>query len=408
MAKEKKSLLPTIDIEVILPSNPSVQRTNGNHSLLTDLNQALLEKICYLVFKQNKFVLKHENRQGRYIEVKKISTDEIHFICISNPWNDSRNAFLMQFIPPTFTAYYNCKIRKKSLGIYILKDKNNYKANYNQLFYRIFLTIGVSILNIDELKINSLTPFINYDDLKRYRKITSERNSNNNSTYFLEDENQVSIYGKTFGANAMESFLIALTLSKIVTKPIVFYPVVDNDSDNLSKVHQQIFEQNSILYSNENIKLLDKKTGKAKATSRNQNIFKYNLLNKFGHKQCYLCGCEIESLIIASHIERVTDIDNNLKYNKEEKIKRATDGDNGFWLCANHDKLFEYGQIYFKKEELKTKLENQSNLFLQQSIYIFRNLYALDNKKPFKIQTEHFNDKTQEYINKHFERIMKN
>ncbi|MDR1542974.1 MAG: HNH endonuclease [Prevotellaceae bacterium] len=405
MGKGRKSLLQTIDIEIVLPNNPPKQRKLGDRSLLTDLTDEVLEEICVLIFRENRFTKKYQNRQGRYIEIRKISTDETHFVCISNPCNDARNAFLMQFIPPAFAAYYSCQSKKKKLDIYILKDKKNYKANYNKLFYRIFLTIGVNILNLNDLQIEGIAAFSTYEDIKRYRKVTSERNSHNNSTYFSDDENQISIFGKTFGANAMESFLFALTISKIVSKPIVFYPVIDNESDNLSLEQQHILTENNVAYSEESIELADKKTGKAKATSRNQNIFKYNLLNKFGDKHCYLCGCDIENLIIASHIERVTDIDNNSAYTQEEKIKRSTDGDNGLWLCANHDKMFESGAIYFETDEISTNYREQNKNFLDKSIYEFRSFFSLSIQQPLKIQSEHYNNQTKLYLQKHFQRV---
>ena len=37
----------------------------------------------------------------------------------------------------------------------------------------------------------------------------------------------------------------------------------------------------------------------------------------------------------------------NSTLDETEKRRRAVDGDNGLWLCATHDKLFEYGKIYF-------------------------------------------------------------
>ena len=36
-----------------------------------------------------------------------------------------------------------------------------------------------------------------------------------------------------------------------------------------------------------------------------------NLFEKFGDKKCYLCDCDIDHMIIASHIHRVTDIKND-------------------------------------------------------------------------------------------------
>ena len=69
-------------------------------------------------------------------------------------------------------------------------------------------------------------------------------------------------------------------------------------------------------------------------------------------KRCYLCDCDIQRLIIASHIYRVADID-KLDIPFSEKRKLAVDADNGLWLCANHDKLFEYGLIYYEDNVLK-------------------------------------------------------
>jgi len=71
-------------------------------------------------------------------------------------------------------------------------------------------------------------------------------------------------------------------------------------------------------------------------------------LEKYGNKKCYLCGCDIESNIIASHIHRITDIDNS-NIPDEEKRRQTVDGNNGLWLCANHDKMFENGIITFNK-----------------------------------------------------------
>lgn len=67
----------------------------------------------------------------------------------------------------------------------------------------------------------------------------------------------------------------------------------------------------------------------------------------------------------ASRIHRVTDID-KLDMPFSEKRKLAVDADNGLWLCANHDKLFEYGLIYFEDNVLKIS----DNLTEKQKEYV--------------------------------------
>lgn len=284
------------------------------------------------------------------------------------------------------------------------------------MFYRCFLTIGIKILNLEQLGISGMHPFTNYDDLKSYRNKTSERNVHNRQTYFIDDGDQISLYGKTFGANAMESFIFGLTLQKVAEKNVVFYEVVDNKSKSIPKEQKNILISNGVTFSDV-IELLP--TGYAKPVrrvgSRNTPSFHYNLLQKFSEKRCYLCGCSMEHLIIGSHIERITDIDNNPKYSDNEKARRAVDGDNGLWLCANHDKMFEFGIIYFENTLLKISslitdiLEKE---FLHKSIFQIRKIFPSNlisvgeiDSVNFKIKICHFNDNMSDYIKKHRERI---
>ncbi len=82
-------------------------------------------------------------------------------------------------------------------------------------------------------------------------------------------------------------------------------------------------------------------------------VFHYNLLQNMEKKRCYkVCGCDIEHMVLGSHIERQYDIDRN-NNTMMRKVKVITDGDNGLWLCANHDKMFEYGIIYFIDRTLR-------------------------------------------------------
>lgn len=66
-----------------------------------------------------------------------------------------------------------------------------------------------------------------------------------------------------------------------------------------------------------------------------QGKFRDSLLKR--DKKCVICGLEIESLLVASHIKPWS------KANDYEK----QDDNNGLLLCANHDALFDKGYISF-------------------------------------------------------------
>lgn len=104
-------------------------------------------------------------------------------------------------------------------------------------------------------------------------------------------------------------------------------------------------------------------------------------------KRYYLCNCDIQRLIIASHIQRVTDI-NKLDLPFSEKRKLAVDGDNGLWLCANHDKLFEYGLIYFEDNMLKISdslTENQKKYVKYLTFDIKENIEKINSTGVFMV-----------------------
>ena len=104
--------------------------------------------------------------------------------------------------------------------------------------------------------------------------------------------------------------------------------------------------------------------------ARNQAEFIKNLMTKYGsdEKKCYLCNCNIQKMIIASHIHRVCDI-NNEDIPFLDKRAKAISGDNGLWLCANHDKLFEYGMVYFDDNGVM-QVSNLNDLTEEQREYV--------------------------------------
>lgn len=402
-------------IRVILP----------NASPLVNLEERVILDIVHRIFRVDDYEVESENRRnGRYIKIINDDNDEIHYVCLSNPDNDSRNAHLMQFISPAYVEYWNEQNENKFFDIYIIDPDRNDRTPYAKMFYRCFITIGIRMLNWESLGLNGLAYFNSYDDLKTCRNNTSNRNLHNRQTYFVDEGesgvNQISLYGKTFGANAMESFIFALTLKKVCDKPIVFYPVIDNESETISVGQQGVLRDNGIQIG-ETIRVLP--DGRARPfpayqreASRDTAVFHYNLLQKYGEKRCYVCGCDIEHMVIGSHIERVTDIDHNDDYDDLEKSRRSTDGDNGFWLCANHDKMFEYGIIYFIDRVLfiGSIIQNQTDEnFIHYSLKAIDAVYSpelssigeISQNNVFLIRNEHFNSSMHEYLEKHRNRI---
>ena len=82
-------------------------------------------------------------------------------------------------------------------------------------------------------------------------------------------------------------------------------------------------------------------------------------MNKLGPKKCTLCECEIPELIQGAHIWPVSDIKRNQILATEEKLKYATDGENGIWLCENHHKMLDKNLL---KICTNGKIENRGGL----------------------------------------------
>ena len=77
-----------------------------------------------------------------------------------------------------------------------------------------------------------------------------------------------------------------------------------------------------------------------------QQMYRNRLIQAFGQK-CLLCGIQNKELLVASHIKA---------YVACATIKEKIDNNNGFLLCANHDKLFDRFLITFDARSGKIKV----------------------------------------------------
>lgn len=332
---------------------------------------------------------------GRCVIVE--NGNEKIYVIVSRETADARNAFLAQYIPTVLSEYIDDKWMKKRIYIYLLDTSEKAKTNFIIDTYRVAKTLGIDILNEKDLNIAPVMPYVTFKDWKYAKTDRQNYNPANNSSYAMEEENQYTIFGKLYGANGKDASFTACQLAKIAEKEhkrINFVQVKEHGTESVSNTDRKLLEYYNVDVAEGAIVLKDRQVHD-RSTCRKQDEFKFNLLEKYGTKKCYLCGCDIEQNIIASHIHRVTDIDHS-NLSDIDKRMQAVDADNGFWLCANHDKMFEYGIITFDKNGSlvinPSMKENQIN-FINHITDVM------------KIKNEHLTKKLLSYLMIHNKRV---
>lgn len=401
-------------IKVVLPKH-----------LFNDISDEELSEICRLSIGNDNYTKVVEDRghnSGQYIKL--YNNDGVKYVCLSRNDLQSRNAFILQNFPSAYQHYLEEKSDNKEFQYYIRYfDKNH--PSYVIFAYKVLLTIGIKILNLYNVVpsesvdfLDHRTPFIDFKQMRKARIELQQRNSGNTSTLFEETNNEISVYGKTYGANGRETTAICLALRKLVDLPIKVYNVNETDPQHLADVDPA----NKYILDYYGIEIDDGRmdfepSDESGVARRDQKRYHYNLLQKFKEKKCYLCGCDIENLIIGSHIHRVTDIMHS-NLSESDKQSQIIDGDNGFWLCANHDKLFEWGLIYFDGDTMKIRnnVSEYQKKYIYELTFYFEKIYNSFNtdkvfniieKKDgleFHIKPEHFTDNMNHYLSIHKKR----
>ncbi len=399
-------------IKVVLPTH-----------LYNDMTDNEIKDICQLSFGTQEFIKEAEDRghnTGQYIKLYD-NNQNVKYICLSRNDLQSRNSFILQNFPSAYQHYLEDTSNNKTFEYYIRYFGQNHPP-YVIFAYKVLLTIGINILNLDRVVpsdrvdyLDHRTPFIDFKQMRKARIDLQQRNSGNTSTLFEETDNEISVYGKTYGANGRETTAICLALKNLVDLPIKVYNVNETDPQHLADVdpaNRYILDYYGI--SIDDGRMDFEPSDEPGVAKRDQKRYHYNLLQKFKEKKCYLCGCDIENLIIGSHIHRVTDITHS-NLPEAEKQAQIIDGDNGFWLCANHDKLFEWGLIYFDGDTLKIRnnvSEYQKKYIYELTFYLETiynsfnaenefNIIEVEDGLEFHIKSEHFNEKMSAYLDIH-------
>ncbi len=313
-----------------------------------DLTKVVIDKILSKLGITEKYEVEYMQGNGRSVIIE--YGDQKIYVIVSGNDPSGRNSFLAQYIPTVLEQYLHDTCLKKSIHIYLLDVSGGAKTDYILDTYRVAKTLGINILNESDLKVGAILPYSTFREWKKAKVSRQNYNLSNNASYAIEDGDEYIVFGKLYGANGKDAAIIACQLAKIAEregKKVRFVEVKDHGTESLAETDKYLLEYYKVEIS-EGAIVLSEKQKSDKSTCRKQDEFKFNLLEKFGSKKCCLCECDIETNIIASHIHRIVDIDNS-GLTPEEKRKQAVDADNGFWLCANHDKMFEYGVISFDK-----------------------------------------------------------
>ena len=180
------------------------------------------------------------------------------------------------------------------------------------------------------------------------------------------------------------------------------FTYLDRLNANLGEISDEEFE---VLIEKENdyeskLKKLAKKYGVEGTTivthetrlPQVQEIFKERLIKKYGQK-CMMCDVTHNEILVASHIRRAS----------EENIFGKADYNNGFLLCAMHDKLFDRYLISFNcftgKIMISTSLSDK-----EKELLGLDDDFCLDKEYMTKDRIDYLVDHNQKFIEKESER----
>lgn len=356
------------------------------------------------------------------------------------------NTYLLQGINKIFSTFLEERKNNPSviLYFYLLDTDKSYSCSLsNLLTYRKLATVGFNVLNIGEIKSHNWSDLkidykqgmnIAYTSFNKFLNDTafvSSLNRGNIPAYIkcIEEEVEtlngniepsVTKYIYTFkglGAEAYDCFLTMWTLIVLAEKEgktleFLFAPEKYNFrlgqkhpafTQDIPKTIKRLFEQLGVQVKYETteevLQQLEReknKYEKAKQNNqlRNQELFKNNLRAKGVQTKCYLCGCEVETILEAAHFWGVADIrktpartinlvlkedafsdiiDKDSKYAKElfyKKYMLANSGHNGVWLCSNHHGLYDGHHFIFNSEDGKIIIttDDLAKQFIEESM----------------------------------------
>ena len=429
----------------------TVDDAKFNHELLRSiLFESFNEEINDYELEFDEKLDSHGNYINQYGQYFRVETDKLvkYILITANSCKDTRNGYIAAKMPLCVRAwFYDRTDKEKYLEVFLTDTSSKSSVNdYHTFIYRVSKTFGVKLLGEEKL------PYIEYDrnsssheyrkkkllldkpietvhDIKKARDEFQKRNIGNKSSYILEADDFIIIYAKVDANSEFEMVYLASvinSLAKKEKKETYLYQVEEIYSNSFGEENIQFLKDQGINVIDD----LQKYEGNPdiiideSKTSRNQAEFYRNLLKKYNndsdYKCCYFCGDDFQDTLIASHIQRVCDI-NNLNISFLEKRKKAVDADNGFWLCPIHDKYLENGYIYFVNDKLclADGLTDDQKHRIIETFYLpkikdslcfsdneFDIIYIKDKEDfDLRINSKHYNENMHKYLEEHRKRV---
>ncbi len=314
---------------------------NSKYDFDEILTNDILSEISFLITGKKEFTIKWSEVANKGRVLIGLYNNKKYYINLSQyGLVASRNNYL-QSVPTAYEQYFNDKTANKEFVYYCLPYTGNNRTKYIRFGYKLMKTAGIRFLNESYmLDKEILEPFYSMQELIETKREMRKYNPANKSSYITDEGDCYHIYGKTFGANGKETSLTCYAISQLTNKPVTLYPIIDNDTTKLSDKTINTIQQMGkikVLYDSF---AMESSSDKAVVEGIRSAKFIYNLLCKYSEKHCAMCNCQIDRLIQAAHIWPVSDIKKaNLSTN--DKKSKASDAENGIWLCENHHKLFD-------------------------------------------------------------------
>lgn len=303
---------------------------------------------------------------GRLIELE--YKGKKNYISISETDIRSRNSSF-QSLPSALARYIIEENPKKEIYFYFHPSiSGNYETPYFIFMYRLMKTAKINFLNESEYLTQHVIPFVTATDIIANKDQIRSKNRGNKSTYITRGSNdELQIFGKTYGANKYETTILCLALSEIAKSKVQLFQIGEGGLTELPQKAKEAIESLGIVEiytSNKTIEKIDFE----KNNSLRSAEYIYNLLETQGNKKCAFCGCEIPQIIEGAHIWPVADIKKDERLSQDEKLACALDGENGLWLCQNHHKLLDVNILRISENgniRYKSEIDSSHAIFLK-------------------------------------------
>src|SRR3989338_448060 len=325
------------------------------------LTPEILSDICLKVTNRPDYTYDFDNTGyniGRLVVIE--YQNKKQYVSISETDIRSRNSSF-QSLPSALSRYILDKNPNKEISFYFYPSiTGNYETPYFIFMYRLMKTAKIRFLNETKYLSHPVVHFTTAADIIASKEQLRTKNRGNRSTYITRGpNNELQIYGKTYGANKYETTILCLALSEIADSKVQLFQIGDGGLTELPQTAKDAIESLGVVKiytSNKKIEKIDFEEN----DSLRSIEYVYNLLEKLGGKKCAFCGCEIPQIIHGAHIWPVTDIKKDKTLSKDKKLAFALDGENGLWLCQNHHKLLDVNILRIS-ENGKVKYSSEIN-----------------------------------------------